>query len=585
MGNQADTRQFETTGFLHKLSGVIRWTLSLSNKFRRQVPLATGMCILASLTSQTAMLVAFLLPLKVVILLGSDGLPSYYPPALAALGRETLILALSAASVGFYCLTLLAEYVVRMSSDRGAKRLLASTGKLILFENQNAIAGSAYKQLTSALAGSLFVVLAILVLLWIYPAIPLLLLAYLAVIVLIVAVLARQARIRHTLERSTVTWIGVATSLGFLLVFVGMVADFLIGTPPALTPAILALLLTRQLTNKIKTSSASLRKLLQKRAQIDALFFHRHILLAEPAPENTIWPLLLPEQRRLWMPQVLAAVAGPEWVTPTRISWWPMNEPHIAALHCEYQNRPGILLKLFERNQTRKALHEATLLSEPPPLLPAPVLLGITKLGEFHCHALQLPEQARPLTEVSEQQRLQCFSRLLSVQPGKTLAGRYCRSHPLLDQRLSENILQRLRAAADASAEPALIQAMQQREAWSFHLHGTALGFHTQVNTGNLIACADGSLQLLHWGDWTLEPCGFGWPLKLQNREALYQALSEAQALRTELASVRTDQLLLAALSATLEQFCRAGRPDEALTLLPPINDCLTRLERSRPAQ
>lgn len=201
MSNSEHSVQPGMTDFLHNLRNIVRWTLGLGNKFRRKAPLATTLCVLASLTSQTAMLVAFLLPLKVVILLGADGLPRYYPPALAGLGRETLIIWLSGASVAFYGLNLLAEKVVGIAANRGAIRLLASTGKMILFEDQNEIAGSAYKQFTSSLAGSVFVFLAILILLWIYPVIPFLLFVYLTVIVLTLAALAKHANIRRQLEK------------------------------------------------------------------------------------------------------------------------------------------------------------------------------------------------------------------------------------------------------------------------------------------------------------------------------------------------------------------------------------------------
>jgi hypothetical protein len=43
-----------------------------------------------TLISQISTLLAFFLPLKVVILLGSDRMPRYIPEALAALGHDAL---------------------------------------------------------------------------------------------------------------------------------------------------------------------------------------------------------------------------------------------------------------------------------------------------------------------------------------------------------------------------------------------------------------------------------------------------------------------------------------------------------------
>mgnify|MGYP003556582637 CR=1 FL=1 len=574
---QKKTSQPDWIDLLHSLKRTLRWTLSLGNKLRHKVPLATTLCVLASLTSQTALLIAFLLPLKVVILLGSDGLPNYYPQALSGMGRDALIIWLSLASVAFYGLNLLADQLVKTTANRGASHLLASTGKLMLFENQDEIASNAYKQFTSALAGSVFVALAILLMLWIYPLIPLLLGIYLALIILLVAFAAAQPTLRMRLEKHLVTFIGIATSVAFLLSFVGIVADFLIGTPPALTPAIVALLLSRQLTNKVKTSTTSLNKLLQHRSQIEALFFHRQILQKDASTAKTIWPLLLPEQRKTWAPQVLATVAGSEWAAPVRISWWPLREQNIAALHCEYHDRPGIILKLFEHNRTRQALHEATLLSVPPLNLPAPILLGATMLGGFHCHVLQLPQGARQITEISARQHLQLLNSLLAVQPASELIARYCRSHPLLSQRINENLLQRLDAIAPEGL-PALIELRQQVDHWHSALHAMPPGFCVKPEAGSLLETRDGEVLLLHWGNWSLEPCGYGWPTGPED----LQALSTATQQREELAATTTDQLQLVALSAALERCLQDGQPDKGLPLLAPINDCLLRLNKSQ---
>ncbi len=87
----------------------LKWSSRLGAKFLWAVPTATSGVVLFTLVSQLSMLLAFFLPLKVIILLGSDGIPRYFPPAFEQFDRDALIVWLSIATVAFYALYLLAD--------------------------------------------------------------------------------------------------------------------------------------------------------------------------------------------------------------------------------------------------------------------------------------------------------------------------------------------------------------------------------------------------------------------------------------------------------------------------------------------
>ena len=70
--------------------------------------------------SQIAALLAFFLPLKVVILLGSEGFPRYFPQAWAAYDRDMLVASLCAATEVFYVLHWLADRIIQWGTDAGS---------------------------------------------------------------------------------------------------------------------------------------------------------------------------------------------------------------------------------------------------------------------------------------------------------------------------------------------------------------------------------------------------------------------------------------------------------------------------------
>lgn len=563
---------------LRHLKANIRWSLSLGNKLRRKAPWPTLMCVLAALISQMAMLAAFLLPLKVIMLLGSGKVPKFLPPELAGIGHETLIVLLSCASIVSYGLNLLSENMGKLALNRGVKQLIASSGKMVLFEDQDEIASTAYRQYTVALAGGLFVCLALVIVLWLYPAITLLLVTYAVLVCLLLGLARRNTRLRNQLENNLQSWIPVFTSLGFLLAFAAMVADFLIGTPPAFTPAIVALLLTRQLSNKTKAAINSLSRLLRQRTKIDALFFHRAVHMTETPEEKTIWPLLLPQARKEWVPKILTEMLGTQWASPATIDWWPSSEPNIGILHCTYPARPGVLLKLFDSNRMNQALHEATLLGEDTRPGIVPKLLGHTEFNSFHCHALQVPVGARQVSSINAIQLQELRQRLLAVQLPKQLVARYCRTHAQINQRVTVQTLQRLLITTSEADEQQLNRLLQRLEVWRNHLRRMPLCLIVKTEPDNLMESASGELLLLHCGNWALEPCGFDWNSAAAE---LQQAVEVAQQVRSDLTGATGELLRLVRLSASLERNCAEQQYGKAVGLLAPINECLDQIEKN----
>ena len=572
--------QASLADLLLRIKKNLRWSLSLGNKLRKEVPMATAVGVFATLTSQASMLLAFFLPLKVIIMLGSDRPSRFTLPQLQGLDHQSMIMLLSMAAVFFYGLHLLATRVVKLAASRGAEQLLTRTGKLVLFENQDEIAGSAYKQFTTALAGGVFVLLSLLVLLWLYPLIPLLLLAYTGLASLLLLLGGRHPGLRDQLENNLETWLPIATTIGFLLAFALLVSDFLIDQPPPLTPSILALLLTRQLSKRSQTAIASLAKLTRKRVQIDALFFNRQVMLKDSPQDKTIWPLLLPEQRGKWVPQMLASTLGEECGSPLLIRWWPLGESNVVALHCEFPDGPAMLIKLFDSTRTTQAVHEATLLSDACPGIPAPVWRGMAEIQGFHCHIFELPDCVQSPGTDTGTSLWGVRTDLLQSEPPAELVARYARSHPVIGQRLNNKLLRRLMIATDPHTEPALVQASQRLDSWREHLRSMPLAFVLPFEQRNMLEDGSGKVFLLHWGEWALEPCGFGWPSESAEHEELQQALDAAKRVRSDLAPISVDHLLLTALSSTFERSLLDQQYDAALALLVPINDCLDRLEK-----
>src|SRR5690606_34470029 len=201
-------------------------------------PLATLVIILLTLVSQIAMLLASFLPLKIIIMLGSDGIPRYFPAFLAALERDVLIGVLTAGTTGFFIVYLMAERLIQGTTAIATRRLLEKSQKMVLFENQEAVAGGSYQRYSRALAGGVFIGLACLGLAWFYPKMSLVLLGYFLFALLLLWQLSHwSSAFQSRLETGLAPTLNILSMVGFFTGFGFLVVDFVFLSPPAVLVA------------------------------------------------------------------------------------------------------------------------------------------------------------------------------------------------------------------------------------------------------------------------------------------------------------------------------------------------------------
>ncbi len=585
----------------------LRWSIQLGSRFLREAPGGTSLVVLATLLSQLALLLAFFLPLKVVILLGSERIPRYFPTALAQFDRGTLIIGLTLATVGAFGAYLLAERLIRFGSDRGARRILARSRKVVLFENQDAIATRAYRRYAVIPAGLVFLLLGTGVLALLYPSVLGLLTVFLFLTAVLVVLGSRFSdALRQRVLSPPGTWLPGVAGFGFLLVFVWLVADYLYRDPPGLLAAIVALLLARQMLNRLAGMVTGLVSLNLERPRLDALFFHHQVFQRRRHGRGEgLWALLAEAAREEWLPRVLQELED----TPGRVrrsEWWQTRVQDVVAIHCEMEDSEPRLIKVFGPNRSGEARHEASLLSDPPAHLPAPGWIGATLIDGLHCHVLRLSpgteqiatrldpaseavpgsladslasggagdaEQAGEEPAAADLAELANRFRksLIVVEPPAELAGRYGRSRPLLWQRMDRAMFERVRLIADAAARATIDGLLADFEAMVERVRSLPWVFVNRQLNPETLAMAGNDMIALHWGRWGLETLGTAWPLTALETDTLENLLAEAGRQRPALARVPAADVRLAGLLSLMERLYLAQRYADIVELLPEL--------------
>jgi len=569
---------------LKDILNALRWYFSIGAKFARVVPCHTLAVVAVTLVSQVALLMAFFLPLKVIMLLGSPSIPRYFPRAFLEVDRSQLVLWLSAAAVASYVVYLLAERLIGYWADYGARLLLEKSKKITLFDNQVELATSAYQRYARCLAGGVFAGLAFVILRILYPSLAVLVLGFSAGVCVFLALLySVNQSFRTHMAEGLGNLLGMIGAIGFLLAFAFMVADFLFGSPPGLLVAIISMMLVRQALSRLAALTADFTALSKQRLKINALFFHGQALLDERSGrDHGFWSLQEPRCRGAWITSVLTDVAGVE-VYRLEAVWYQTGVVDVVALDVRTFNKASTpaahyFVKLFNAKRQGQALHEATLMMAfPGGGLPALRFLGSDQVEGYNCHVFEMPGGSKPSPKEVKVGIRFLLAELWSIEPPGDIINRFRRSRPLLAQRLKEEMGERLLMVADNPGAVADVKRFAHgldaiREVLSvlpLSIYNPDLGADT------LFRLENNEFVATHWGRWSLEPVGAGWPLREQDWDILPEYFTSAVEKRPALAGVTIEEVRLAALMFAFERFYERQRYVSAIELVPSILECV----------
>lgn len=564
---------------ISNIFGSLRWNLSLGAKFFRVVPFHTVEIVLLTLGSQVAAILASLLPLKVVILLGSDRIPQYFPDSLSNIDKNVLIGALSAATLGFFILHLFFEKVISAATKLAVGHLLGKSQKMVLFDNQGEIAAKAYERYSRALAGGVFVFLSLLGLFFFYPSMVLIIVFYGLLSFLFVMMLGSCLdSFEKKINKDLASVLKLVGGFGFFVAFGYLIVDFMFLNPPEFLVAIISLIASRQITQRAVGTVGDVVALRKQQLKLDALFFHGKALLPEkPRPDGSIWALLDEKRRSEWIRSLLYEGLGKE-TEELDVSWCQTGVTNVAALKV-MANDEMYFIKIFEENRKVLALHEAALVAESLDRLPSLPCVYVSHLLNYPCHLYRLPKGEHPNPNEMKGFAIPLKTKMLAVEPPRELVERFKRSKPMVWQRLENLPWDRLDIIVeDSDIRHSLSFVYSQLSKLNRELESLPVVVVSPIPNGvaeEFWVADNEEVLLTNWGRWSIEPVGAGWFDKPQMLSQLSSALADASQARSVLVDVLPARAELAALAFALEHECGRQRYVQALEVLPMIQERL----------
>ncbi|SHM82078.1 hypothetical protein SAMN05660971_03953 [Halomonas cupida] len=550
----------------------------------RVVPGATLIVVVATLISQFSVLLASLLPLKVIMLLGSTGIPRYFPSFFESVDRDVLVLSLGMLAIVFYLFHLISEKIITYGVGVGAGFLLRRSQKTILFESQDEVATQGYQRYSRSMASIILVLVISTGLSWTYSHLSLFLFLYIVLLVFIFSALyLGRGAVRKGLDEAPSKIVGFAANIGFLLAFMFMVWDFLWGSPPGLLVAVVSIILIRQGFSRITALVGDFKWLKDRKLKLNALFFHGHVLLDESKRhEKGFWALFDDPHREAWVRNVLEEVSSSFQEKEIELKWYHLGVQDVGAIVVKVFVADGehesYLVKVFAANRGGQAIHEATLLADDD-ALPSLGFVNAAQINGLKCNIYKMSDNFCIYQHGANSAKIKSLGLLMTVEPSIELVSRFSRSKPPLWQRVDGKMVERLRMVAELTGGEVSVNVKELHCQYGLivsKLKALPVSvFNPDVTKGTVIEDDDGGIKMLHWGRWSLEPIGAGWPVATNQLELLGEALSEAKKVRTSMTNVCLKDVALAALMFEMEALCSRQKFLQALELIPDILSCL----------
>lgn len=502
----------ETLRFAH-------WTAQIIRQFLRVRPGSTLLVIVSTAIARITRILAFFMPLKVILLAGSSGVPRYLP-FVPADGKTEWIIGLTMGAFAAYGLTLLLQSATERWSLNAGREILRGANQLSLHARQEEEVRSAFTRFSGVVAGGLFIALSALLLSWLNPA----LLGFIGVSVSLLYLFTAWAlrgehvppqQLKARIQKNPNAYLGLFSTLIFFGAFLVILAPFLLDRGGNILMALLSVLLTQQILGNLSRIAKIATALQAARPRIDPLIFP-NVQLKPRGPKKAATTLQIVFAKDRRQRQSVAALAQVESINGHVAVYWEDSTFRGAkTLHLVQHDSAGRPIRhyqqqIFSPSQFDQLENETALFHHiPRERLNAPRQYTSFEDAGFRCQICAYGDGIRFSNEKFCAMRDEVLRQIWSYRPGKTLIQSYRGSRVMLHQRLTTELSSRLNIGIDTPEETEIM------EHWMEHLQETRkiiqkqplVLYNPDLNRNTLIADGEGYL-IMAWGRWMVEPLG-----------------------------------------------------------------------------
>lgn len=531
----------------------IGWLLStIATIFVRQ-PYAFGKATLLMGVLRIMQVLVMVLPIKVILLAGSSGVPRYMP-FIDPDQKFGWIVGLAAGTIVAYILSQFLDALAGRICESAGTQLMQESADLNIIPRQRDQARSIFSDLASFVADILFWGVGIVILSLIDQVT---LAVYLGLILgsfvlgTLFAVAGEHgflAAPHRTITSNTSAYLSVNRTIIFLICFLFILYPFVVGIDANILIALVSFILMRRTIGALVDGVRGAIKLVSKRHLVDTLMFRNRRLLPRLNRRHQTLALLFTPPKRLALVEDMLAVGAPD-KTVTSVEWRDPVIRGVSLFAVSCSDGSHYQLQVYARNKAHGLENEEVLFSiVTRQAVGAPGVLAEVDYGDFKCRLLEGGEGRELATEAWRDAHEANIIRLVGVQPTSELKDVYRSSHLHAHQKLTKEFVERVDVALRdendrnvlASFTANLGDLRARLDKMPF-----AIG-NSDFNRASTMADGENLPLFMYWGRWSLEPLGGGVMSSLNVNE-LETVLDAVRERRADIAkTLTTDDLRVA---------------------------------------
>lgn len=557
----------------------VYWLALIGKKFLKTVPDKVFYSVLLSLISKATSVLVSYLPLKIVILLGSSGIPKYFPSSFQQYDRDALVVGLCGITILCYLIYLSTEKLLQKLNNWVANVVLGGEKKLPLFANQSQIAQQGVQRYSQCLAELIFLSIVIVVLGKLYLNV-LLLIVILGLTIVLAIRTFRKAK-RTVQEDKLMSITALVCDLVFLVVFIFMIYQALAGDGPSILVMVLTFILLRQSQSSLRKVISNIRYLTRQHVQINALFLGEKIALQETKPNEALfWTLAEPSNVKQWVRDVVNRVEERKDYK-LNCQWLQLGLRDVltyrVSVSFKDQQNNEYLIKLFGAKQKLASQLEQEVMQKITGLQKLE-LLATEEIEGFSCLLYKWQNEVIPIANESGTNRSDFDTSLMEVVLPKLFVEKYLQSHFILPQRLDHVFWKKVQFISElmnARVQSQVEKLLAISSDIELRLNALPLTIiNTKISNDTLFRTSLGSMLALHWGGWAIEPIGSGLSIRESDLDVSPDIISSLQDNRDDLQGIKNLDLYLAALMFNFESLINSQKFYQAFELIPCIQNC-----------
>lgn len=524
----------------------IRWVSKVTRAFAGVRPWTTVTLVLCIALGTVASVLAFFLPLKVILLAGSEGVPRYFSLFVDAADQTDWIIGLSAGAVGFYLLSLILDAAGKRLAEAGSAEVLQGANEIAVASKQREEAQGYYRRFCGITGNLVLVIISFIAIGFMSPMVLLVISCLLLLEFLFTAAVFRYGDALHPgpvqrmVGNNLGGYLAIIFSVNFLVGFFVMLVPMLMGQGANLLLAILTVILMRQSFSAATSIVVDVTALWRRRQDVEPMVFREHqIQKAELSVMKDLRELFGKELRESMLSQELTAAGLP--TTGLDSAW---RDSTIVGVYTFFVKLPEarqtgapahLQQQVFSKSQLHLLEHEEFLFENVDrKALYAPTVVARFEVGPFACQVCEYGTGRISDETEWKERNIALMTHMWSFEPPRYLVAAYNTSRPTLGGRLSPEFLKRLEVALDDSADRECYQSILDKlDRIRTVLRSIPVYiFNPDMGRNNVVHTESGTPQVVSWGRWAIEPIGAALSGSM-DAETITQVLSEVRERRS----------------------------------------------------